>query len=84
MERIREEEKKLMYISENYNENDPSYIEAKARVEFEMKCLREEAEDILRKEVIEAKKYYLWQMIILDSILKILSFIESKLEVKIG
>lgn len=39
MERIREEEKKLMYISENYNENDPSYIEAKARVEFEMKCL---------------------------------------------
>lgn len=73
-----------MYISENYNENDPSYIEAKARVEFEMKCLREEAEDILRKEVIEAKKYYLWQMIILDSILKILSFIESKLEVKIG
>lgn len=57
MERIREEEKEqIKYILSNYSESDPRYIEARARVEYEIECLREEEERCIREEIAVAKK----------------------------
>jgi len=56
MERIREEEKeKIKYILANYDENDPVYIEARQRVEYEVECLRREQEESFRQRVEIAK-----------------------------
>lgn len=56
MERIREEEKEqIKYILSSYDESDPRYIEAKARVEYEIKCLREEREEIIKGQISRLK-----------------------------
>lgn len=56
MERIREEEKeKIKYILANYDEDDPVYIEARQRVEYEVECLRREKEEIFRQRVVISK-----------------------------
>lgn len=57
MERIREDEKdKIKYILSNYDENDPAYIEARRRVEYEIECLKIEAEEQLKKEIQLARQ----------------------------
>lgn len=57
MERIREDEKeRIKYILSNYAEDDPVYIEARKRVEYEVSCLKEEEQENRRMQVEAAKK----------------------------
>lgn len=57
MERIREDEKeRIKYILSNYAEDDPAYIEARKRVEYEVSCLKEEKQESIRMQVEVAKQ----------------------------